>query len=422
MNFGCNQRTEEPDQTPAGGMGGSKDARDCQEPGPNPGLDLAVKAREDLPALFNQLEFTGHGAEVGVQAGNFSALLRQGWKSGTIHLIDRWRFEPSYDDVANVDDGEQEKLYRSVITRFAGQTNVVVHRLDSLQAANQFADGFFDWVYLDADHSFYGILADLSAWYPKVRLGGILAGHDYFDGQFPFGSFGVRSAVQQFIRDKNVELFVTSEPVIIRSWYFRKPISAAISQHSSAPTTIDLQSVSDALARGDLWGARDDLTKLILEQPKHEGAIAALGSVEFQLHNYGASLLLFQRAVALNPKDPGLLVQLAAAAWRVNQWALFASSLKRAFALEPHNLPALTLMANAYLQQENFTQAAPLFKLILTLSPGNLNALLSLGKCLLGTGDVKGALSAYQEALSSAPNNKTAISGLQTAQSRLPAS
>jgi cephalosporin hydroxylase len=53
-------------------------------------------------------------------------------------------------------------------------------------------------VYLDADHSKAGVLADLKLWMPKVRPGGVIAGHDYLDGDLPEGDFGVRSAVLEF--------------------------------------------------------------------------------------------------------------------------------------------------------------------------------------------------------------------------------
>jgi predicted O-methyltransferase YrrM len=50
---------------------------------------------------------------------------------------------------------------------------------NSLEASQGFADGYFDFVYIDDDHSDAGITTSLAAWYPKVRPGGILAGHDY---------------------------------------------------------------------------------------------------------------------------------------------------------------------------------------------------------------------------------------------------
>ena len=41
------------------------------------------------------------------------------------------------------------------------------------------ADGFFDFIYVDARHDFKGVYEDLVAWWPKLRAGGIMAGHDY---------------------------------------------------------------------------------------------------------------------------------------------------------------------------------------------------------------------------------------------------
>ena len=61
----------------------------------------------------------------------------------------------------------------------------------SVRAAAVFADGSLDLVFIDADHSFAAVREDLRAWWPKVRPGGLLAGHDY---AWP----GVASAVHEF--------------------------------------------------------------------------------------------------------------------------------------------------------------------------------------------------------------------------------
>jgi predicted O-methyltransferase YrrM len=68
----------------------------------------------------------------------------------------------------------------------------------SAEAATMFENGSLDFVYLDADHSFESAWQDLSVWYPKVRIGGILAGHDFLDGELPEGNFGVESANRMF--------------------------------------------------------------------------------------------------------------------------------------------------------------------------------------------------------------------------------
>lgn len=50
---------------------------------------------------------------------------------------------------------------------------------DSGVASKKFADYFFDYVYIDGNHSYDAVRDDLSYWYPKVKKGGFLAGHDF---------------------------------------------------------------------------------------------------------------------------------------------------------------------------------------------------------------------------------------------------
>ncbi len=52
-------------------------------------------------------------------------------------------------------------------------------RIDSLQASARHADGSLDFVFLDGCHTFEAVQADIKAWRPKVKTGGMLAGHDY---------------------------------------------------------------------------------------------------------------------------------------------------------------------------------------------------------------------------------------------------
>jgi len=62
---------------------------------------------------------------------------------------------------------------------------------DSAEAAARYADGALDFVFVDADHSREAVLRDLRAWWPKIRPGGVLAGHD-------FEEEGVSAAVREF--------------------------------------------------------------------------------------------------------------------------------------------------------------------------------------------------------------------------------
>ena len=96
-----------------------------------------------------------------------------------------------------------------------------VHRTLSAEAAERFDDGSLDFVYLDANHAYEAISTDVRRWYRKLRLGGILASHDFLDGTLPEGEFGVASAVREFEIEIGVSALVTDERW--PSWYLIKP-------------------------------------------------------------------------------------------------------------------------------------------------------------------------------------------------------
>ncbi len=69
---------------------------------------------------------------------------------------------------------------------------------DSAEAAGRFADGSVDAVWVDAAHGYAFVKADLAAWVPKIRPGGIIGGDDYT--RCP----GVRLAVDERFGDRAV--------------------------------------------------------------------------------------------------------------------------------------------------------------------------------------------------------------------------
>ncbi len=66
-------------------------------------------------------------------------------------------------------------------------------RETSLRAAGHFEEASLNFVFIDADHSYESVNADIEAWLPKVKPGGILAGHDYGVPLWP----GVKQAVDE---------------------------------------------------------------------------------------------------------------------------------------------------------------------------------------------------------------------------------
>lgn len=62
----------------------------------------------------------------------------------------------------------------------------------SWDVADQFEDGSVDFVFIDADHTYEGVNKDIDAWLPKMKSGGLFAGHDYDSAK------SVKKAVMEF--------------------------------------------------------------------------------------------------------------------------------------------------------------------------------------------------------------------------------
>jgi hypothetical protein len=160
-----------------------------------------VYTREQIPELLNRRGLLGTGVEIGVQKGRYSEFLLDHWRGARLISVDPWLevLEDEYVDRANVPQGQHERYFRKTTGRLARfGTRSEIRRTTSVEAAAEVADRSLDFVYIDARHDRESVLEDLAAWYPKMRPGGIIAGHDYVDGWFPSGHFTVKSAVDDF--------------------------------------------------------------------------------------------------------------------------------------------------------------------------------------------------------------------------------
>ncbi|HXC55333.1 MAG TPA: class I SAM-dependent methyltransferase [Rhizomicrobium sp.] len=173
--------------------------------------------RDPRARLLERLPKGGVGAEVGVWKGDFSQALLETARPRALHLIDPWLFDASfpqrwYGGARAGGQADMDAIHDGVVAWFAGRTEVRVHRAPSLAAAATFADGTFDWVYIDGDHSADAVLKDLGAWRPKLRSGGLLCGDDYRwrDEQ---GRASVKDAVARFAQRFGLK------PAVIRSQF-----------------------------------------------------------------------------------------------------------------------------------------------------------------------------------------------------------
>ena len=146
-----------------------------------------VPCREDL-ARFAEMLFvkTGNAVEVGTYQGGFAEYNLQHW-NGTYYAVDAWSYRPGDGPDKNyekegINDANYERT-RTRTNRFGSRVHLV--RSLSVDAAHNFSDGFFDWVFIDALHTREALLADLRAWWPKLRAGGLMSGDDFGDRHLP---------------------------------------------------------------------------------------------------------------------------------------------------------------------------------------------------------------------------------------------
>lgn len=163
-------------------------------------------------------------AEVGVQEGTFSSFIIQHTDPIKLYLIDCWEFQDPriFDDPeANVNQDAQDELYNKVKTKFSDNPNVIILKKYSKDAASMFPDEFFDWVYIDSNHAYEAVKEDLSLWYPKVKKGGFICGHDYL--HFERHGFGITKALNEFMRDNNLYFTYLTDGDVHESWAVQKP-------------------------------------------------------------------------------------------------------------------------------------------------------------------------------------------------------
>ena len=166
-------------------------------------IGLGMSARDKL---LEYLPNNAVCAEIGVWKGRFSQQIYRQSTPRKLHLIDPWAFQPSFGErmyggrvAKNQDD--MDAIYADVCTQFAGRDNVTISRNYSADAAGKFDDAYFDWVYIDGNHHYDYVLADLNDFFPKVKKHGYIAGDDYlWSPRETAGDLQVKRAVEDFVQ------------------------------------------------------------------------------------------------------------------------------------------------------------------------------------------------------------------------------
>lgn len=162
------------------------------------------------------------GVEVGVARGASSAVLLRHLPKLHLTMVDAWQPYPT--------DPKNEKS-KDGLRKYNAQEMALMHA-DAVKATEPYADRRtiwhmtsknaakkagtvqYDFIFLDGDHSEAGVRDDIRLWWPRVKHGGILCGHDFASRRLR----GVQRAVLPFVEEEHLPLYVAPYKI----WWVRK--------------------------------------------------------------------------------------------------------------------------------------------------------------------------------------------------------
>jgi len=145
-------------------------------------IEIPNTNRETLAELFNELVFL-RGVEIGTERGLYAEMLCHHNPLLELFCVDPWEAYKGYRE--HVSQEKLDGFYEETRSRLLPKYNVKLVRKYSMDAAKDFEDGSLDFVFIDGNHSLPFVMDDICAWTPKVRKGGIVAGHDYIKRKSP---------------------------------------------------------------------------------------------------------------------------------------------------------------------------------------------------------------------------------------------
>lgn len=146
-------------------------------------------------------KFVEIGSWKGKSAAYLAVEIINSNKNIMLDCIDTWEGSSEHVDYEDV---KLNTLYELFIKNTSSLLSVINPiRMDSIDASKKYENNSLDFVFIDASHEYDYVKKDIEAWFPKVKVGGIIAGHDY-----RYGWKDVDKAVDEFFINKTI---LTSE-------------------------------------------------------------------------------------------------------------------------------------------------------------------------------------------------------------------
>jgi hypothetical protein len=174
---------------------------------------MILQERACLADIANALELK-KAVEIGTHQAFFAYEFMQRFR-GTISLVDPWEIEEEFHPFFEKTSSRNQDLEIAKQKMSEFGSRVSFHRMTGTEFSKSVENESVDIVYIDGLHDHSSAQKDISDWYPKVKYGGIICGHDY-NGEYP----GVILAVDELRRRSGFEMHLTRE--YMSSWWMLK--------------------------------------------------------------------------------------------------------------------------------------------------------------------------------------------------------
>ena len=185
----------------------------------------------DFPDLYrfilsriDNAEIVEVGSWLGKSAAFMAVEISNSNKNIKFHCVDTWNGSEEHSDNQLVINDQLYNKFLENIDPVKKYINPI--RKSSVEAAKDFADNSLDFIFIDAGHSYDDVKADIKAWYPKLKAGGYIGGHDY-SSAWP----GVAQAVQEFSTENNLIVSLVEKSCWITKKYFPSTSIRVLSSH-----------------------------------------------------------------------------------------------------------------------------------------------------------------------------------------------
>lgn len=171
-----------------------------------------LKHRNDVGLYLNANGLTNLAAEIGVAYGEYACEILSKWHGAGLFLIDPWDISKCgeyIDGSAGIDFDGAFNYCISKISSFPGRT--IVLRGTSDEALDKLPDASLDFAYIDGNHHNPQVTKDINGYFKKVKSGGLLGGHDYYDLNEWYYRCEVKSSVDKFVEENGLTLHLTEQ-------------------------------------------------------------------------------------------------------------------------------------------------------------------------------------------------------------------